>query len=36
MQKWRVSEQLAQTQLFNLEGDSLLAAAMVCYLGTFT
>ena len=36
MQKWRVSEQLAETQLYNLEGDCLLAASMVCYLGAFT
>lgn len=36
MQKWRVNEQVCGDSLGNLEGDCLLAAAMVCYLAPFT
>lgn len=36
MQKWRISVDVAKENLFNLEGDCLLAAAMICYLAPFT
>jgi len=36
MQKWRVSEIVSRDNLRNLEGDCLLAAAMVTYLAPFT
>ena len=36
MQKWRVSEQVARSNIRNLEGDCLMAAAMVCYLAPYT
>jgi len=35
-QKWRVCQNVADKKLKNLEGDSLIAAAMVCYLAPFT
>jgi hypothetical protein len=34
-QKWQVCKTVAENNLANLEGDSLLAAAMVCYLAPF-
>ena len=36
MQKWRVGEQVTVENMRNLEGDCLMAAAMVCYLAPFT
>lgn len=36
MQKWRVSEEVSRDNLTRLEGDCLMAAAMVCYLSPFT
>jgi hypothetical protein len=34
-QKWRVCEEVAKENLKHLEGDSLLAAGMVCFLAPF-
>ena len=34
-QKWKVCEEVANENLRNLEGDSLMAAAMVCFLAPF-
>jgi hypothetical protein len=35
-QKWKVCEEVANENLRNLEGDSLMAAAMVCFLAPFS
>ena len=35
-QKWQVCEDVANEQLLNIEGDSLVSAAMVNYLSPFT
>ena len=34
-QKWRVCKEVAENNLVNLEGDSLIAASMVTYLAPF-
>ena len=35
-QKWLVCEQVAAANILNMEGDSLISAAMVCFLAPFT
>lgn len=35
-QKWLVCEEVATHDIDNLEGDTLISAAMVCYLAPFT